>query len=51
MARSFSGNINLLTNRTLSTAFEEYFPLSDGSFIAEYADILAFGATILATGT
>ena len=50
VALSFSANFDKLLNNSMSEAFEEYFPLSDGGTFAPYVDFFAFGAILFCSG-
>lgn len=51
MARGLTGNLDILVNKSLSQGLDEYFHMSDGGIIAEYADLLSLGVVLLMAGT
>lgn len=50
VARAFSANLDALTNYSMSTAFQEVFPI-DAPGLSTYADFFCMGITLLLAGT
>ena len=49
VARAFSANLDGLLDNKMSDAFAESLPIA-GDFLAPYADMFAFGITIVLAG-